>query len=137
VIDSKESFYQALRICVEFNDVVHGWRIKAATNIWNETRASEKIFVSDMLAWLNEVGKPALIEEGRNNKVSFINVALNSMFLMLVSWYDAGNVDLLDIDCAPYHVARNGEHGNFVTSLLINEGMDKGWCKGRRIGEAK
>ena len=62
---------------------------------------------------------------------AFFNFALDGVYYMLVSWYDAENVDLLDIACPPFYRARNGQVENIVTACLINEGMSKGWLNGR------
>lgn len=135
VINSKEEFWEAVALCKEISDVVECYRIKAASRLWNEQKPEGKIFVSDMYRWLEESGKPVALVPQRHNKVSIVNVAYDRMHLMLVSWYDVSNIDLVDVDCAPYYRARNGEVQNFVTSCIINEGWEKGWAKGRKISK--
>ena len=135
VINSKEEFWEAMTLCKELSDVVECYRIKAASRIWNEQKPEGKIFVSDMYRWLEESGKPVVLVPQRHNKVSIVNVAYDRMHLMLVSWYDVSNIDLVDVDCAPYYRARNGEVQNFVTSCLINEGIERGFMKGRKISK--
>lgn len=134
VIDSCEAFLAAIELAKSLSDIVVSFRIKAATNIWNEQKVVEHIFVSDMLRWLESEGKPLiLVTQGRNTKSVFLNVVYDGMFLMLLSWHDITNVDLRDIDCPPYYRARNGEVKNFVTTGLINEGIAKGFLHGNRI----
>lgn len=133
VVDSKESFKDALAFVDEFKDVACGFRIKAASKIWSEQKPEDKIFVSDMLRWMEEAGCEYQILTNLANKTVFLNVLVNGVWLMLVSWNDTANVDLNDIDCAPYYKARNGEVANMVVALLINEGWDKGMCKGRKL----
>jgi organic radical activating enzyme len=133
VINSKDEFWEAMTLCKEISDVVECYRIKAASRIWNEQKPEGKIFVSDMYRWLEESGKPVVLVPQRHNKVSIVNVAYDRMHLMLVSWYDVSNIDLVDVDCAPYYRARNGEVQNFVTAMMINEGLSKGWLKGRPV----
>jgi organic radical activating enzyme len=137
VVDSKERFLMALNLAKEFADVVVSFRIKGATNLWAETRAQQRIFVSDMLRWLEEAGESYQFIMPGHNKPTFVNVLCGGLWLMLVSWYDVTNVDLRDIDCPPYYRARNGEVVNLVTYGLINEGMEKGWLKGQRITPPK
>jgi organic radical activating enzyme len=134
VVKDKESFISAIALAKELSDTVISFRIKAETAIWNQKEiGGEKVFVSDMLNWLEEIGHVRLVVEGRQTKPVYLNVIFNGMHLMLLSWHDVGNVDLREIQCPPYYRARNGEVCNFVTTGLINEGMAKGWLKGRKI----
>lgn len=134
VVRDKDSFLNAIKIAKEHSGTVRSFRIKAETSIWNQSSSgNEKVFVSDMLRWLEELGGVRLVVDGRHNKSVYLNVIFDSMHLMLLSWHDVGNVDLRDISCPPYYRARNGEVCNFVTAALINEGMANGWLKGRRI----
>jgi len=136
VVRNKNEFLDALRICRECRDVVVSFRIKAASNIWNAKVESEKVFVSDMVKWLEELGEVVHVAN-QNRKSCFCNVIYDQMHLMLVSWHDASNVDLVEIDCPPTYKARNGMVANFVTAGLINEGMDKGWLLGEKIPAAQ
>lgn len=134
VVSSRDEFYRALAIAKTMEGVCRSFRIKAASKIWNEQKPGEKIFVSDMWQWLEDTGLEVKLVTQKFNKVSFVNVWYNGLFLMLVSWYDRTNIDLLDVDCSPSYRARNGEIANMVTAMLINEGVDAGWVKGRRVG---
>jgi len=132
VIDDVNQIDGILAFGSKYKSVVEAIRIKAATKLWSEEKPDNKIFVSDML---NHVRKYSPIPMWwRNNKTSFFNFQLDDVFYMLVSWYDVGNVDLIDIDCPPYYRARNGQIENIVTACLINEGMHKGWLAGRKYG---
>lgn len=131
VVDDQKSFFGALALCEQMKDVVKAFRIKAATNLWDESKADKKVFVSDMLKWMEAVGPVIPVTQGIGNKSVFLNVGFNRMHIMLVSWNDVSNVDLLDICCAPWYRARNGEILNFVTASIVNEGISKGWLKGK------
>ena len=133
VINSEEEFHQAVDLAESLSGVVTGFRIKAASKIWNEQKPADKIFVSDMWRWLDTRKHRSFLMEDLGNKVSFVNLSHGSTYLMLVSWHETSNVDLIDINCAPHYRARNGEIANMVTAMLINEGMEKGWMKGRSI----
>jgi organic radical activating enzyme len=135
VVENKDEFWKAVELAKMFKDTVLSFRIKAASLLWNEQRPSNKIFVSDMWNWLEESGKPVRMIPQRHNKVSIVNVLYEGCWLMLVSWYDRTNIDLVDVDCAPWYRARNGQVENFVTACLINEGYEQGWLKGRKIAK--
>jgi organic radical activating enzyme len=135
VVDSQASFLKAVALAKELSDVVMAFRLKAASRIWAEQKPTEKIFVSDMLHWLEGAGMEVrlLTVVGRENKSVFVNTLVEGVNLMLVSWHDVTNVDLHEINCPPFYRARNGEVANFVTAGLINEGMGRGWLKGWRL----
>ena len=135
VINSRDEFLMAVELAKTLKDVVISFRIKAASLLWNEQKPQEKIFVSDMWSWLDRTGKPVQLIPQRHNKVSIVNVAYDGMWIMIVSWYDRTNIDLIDVDCAPWYRARNGEVKNFVVSCLINEGLEESWCKGKKVGK--
>jgi len=116
----------------EYADTTVAYRMRAATNIWNEKGVKDKIFVSDMLKELEKYGMVHPIW-WRNNKTSFFNTLVGGIPFMLISWYDVNNCDILDINCPPLYPARNGTIENAAIASIVNEGMDKGWLNGRRI----
>jgi organic radical activating enzyme/GNAT superfamily N-acetyltransferase len=123
VINEIEQIKDAISLFHQYKDSVNNFRIKVASNLWNERNADNKIFVSDMLKYLNTNYplKPELINS--NQKVSYAQVNHMGLDIKLISWYDAQNVDLWDIDCAPYYKANDGTVNNLVTTGLINEGL--------------
>ena len=140
VIDSEERFGEAMKIAKEISDVVVAYRIKAASVLWNEQKPGKssdgkKIFVSDMVSWLEKLGGKGswVLLPDRHNKSVILNVLWGGMAMMLVSWHDVNNIDLNDVNCAPYYRARNGAILNFVTASLVNEGIAKGYLDGRKM----
>lgn len=133
VIDDVSQIDEIVRIGNTYKHVVEAIRIKAATRLWAEQKPDNKIFVSDMLDYMQKYVPQTMW--WRNNKTSFFNIEIDGMCYMLVSWYDIHNVDLIDIACPPYYRSRSGRIDNIVTACLINEGMSKGWLNGNRIGE--
>ena len=105
-----------------YRDVISALRIRAAENVWNEKGVIGRVFISDMVKRLQGMG-PVSIITALNNKPSYVNVLFEDMHVIFVSGYDKGNVDLNDINCAPWYKAKDGTINNIVTSLLINEGM--------------
>jgi len=137
VVSNREEFNRALQIITENEDIVISARIKAASKIWNEQKPDNKLFVSDMLGWLEEEAKAKEIEIRymleRGNKSVIFNVQYGKQCLMLVSWHDISNIDLIDIACGPFYRARNGEVLNFVHAAMVNEGLANNWLAGQRL----
>lgn len=125
VIDNIFQIETALRIYREYPDVIQEMRIKAASNLWAERKVEEQIFVSDMLNYLAVRGPTTVETENCCNKPSYANVTHDGMNLKLISWYNVRNVDLEDIDCAPWYRARDGQIYNLVTACLVNERLSK------------
>jgi organic radical activating enzyme len=131
VIEDVSEIDNVIDFCNENVDVIPACRIKAATKVWNDHVYGNKIFVSDMLTHMESLG--ANVTWWRNNKVSFVTTELNGIYYMLVSWYDAFNIDVIDINCAPYYQALTGETMNILTAMVINEGVDKGFLNGGQL----
>jgi hypothetical protein len=121
VIDSVDQISDAIALFKEYRTSIYSMRIKAASNLWNESGALNKIFVSDMLAYFCSMG-PTQIMNGAPffNKVSYANIMHDGLLFHLISWYDATNVDLMDIDCPPYHKGKDGKIRNLAASFIMN-----------------
>lgn len=132
VVDKVDQIDNVIDLCDEYRDVICATRIKAATKVWNEQSPNNKIFVSDLYNYITSRWG-AKMTWWRPNKTSFVTTELNGIYHMLVSWYDAGNVDIADIACAPYYQAKTGETLNILTAMLVNEGILKGWLNGEKI----
>ena len=122
VIDDLSQIDEAMRLNKKYSDVICDVRIKAASNLWAENGATNKIFVSDMINYLKSKGK-VFLDTSFFNKLSYANVVVDGLMYRLVSWYDVENVDLNDINCPPYYKAKDGNLYNLVTAALINGGM--------------
>lgn len=124
VVDDLTQIDYYLSIYKEFIDVIGSIRLKAATAVWNTTNITNNIFVSDMIKYLETLGKTDVLTNGYNNKTSFASVNHEGLLLFLVSWYNKFNIDLKDIDCAPYYKAKDGNIYNILTSFVVNEGIE-------------
>ena len=131
VIDDLDQIDGILSYCESNKDAIEAVRIKAATNLWAEQKSAKKIFVSDMVNRMKRHGAEPIW--WRPNKTSFFNMQLGGIYYMLVSWYDAYNVDLFDIACPPFYKAKTGAVENIVTANIINEGIMKGWLDGEKL----
>jgi hypothetical protein len=125
VIDNVGQIESPMAMMKKWCDVIKCMRIKAASNLWAEQRAGNRVFTSDMLKYL--LAKPDfhLRSDLSGNRTSEAYVECHGMLFALVSWYDRFNVDLDDINCGPWYRAKNGEVHDLVYSCLINEGMAK------------
>lgn len=132
VIDDLTQINDIIKFGNKNSDVIESIRIKAATRLWAEQKPEDTIFVSDMLNYISKRYdyKPIW---WRNNKTSFFNLQIGKIFYMLVSWYNVNNIDIVDINCPPYYMAKTGQIENIVTANIINEGLSKGWMNGKEI----
>jgi len=81
-----------------------------------EGKAENKLFVSDVVRYL--FAKDETEFQPVNQKVSYAQLWHDGLDIKVVSWYDVNNIDLWDIDCAPYWKAADGTINNFVTSAV-------------------
>lgn len=127
VIDSINQIDDVLFVYKQFKDVLRSVRIHSSTGIWNDNNPSRKIFVSNMLNYLSTLGELHIVSDDlHHNKVSYANAMLDGEYMIYpVCWYDVNNIDLDDIDCAPFYKANDGTLNNIVTSFIINERMSK------------
>ena len=132
MIDSISEVAEAVELFREYSDVVASMRLKAATNVWSENNVPARIYVSDMIMSLRSFGKVDRIL-GESNQVSFANIHLDGLHIMPVTWYDIHNVDLIDIDCAPWYRSKDGSAYNLLTTFIVNEGINKGYYQGKNI----
>lgn len=127
-IDGMDALENAVHLYKEYHSSIASMRIRAACNLWDEENMKGKIFVSDMINVLSTMGS-MIPAEGEGHKVSYAPVHFDfggcQMNLKLVSWYDAGNVDLWDVDCPPLTTADDGKMYNFAVAAIRNEGMRK------------
>ena len=119
VIDDLKQIDEALVVLEGYQDVICSMRIKAASNLWHEEKAFNKIFTSDMVRSMK--GKGAELDFTYNVKNSYAPMLYKGIRVMLISWYDKYNVDLNDIDCAPWYRAKDGSINNLVTTGILNE----------------
>jgi len=124
VIDELSQIDEALILNKKYLDVICDVRIKAASNLWAETKAINKLFVSDMINYLKTKGK-VFLDSSFFNKISYANIVVDGFIFKLISWYDVNNIDLNDIACPPYYKAKDGNVYNLVTAALVNAGIDK------------
>ena len=134
VVDNFGGIDDAVATTRKYAPAIAATRIKAVSRLWSEQKPeiANKIYTSEMLDHVTDCYDAQPIWWA-NNKPSFFNVLIDGSHYMLVSWYDATNVDLLDINCPPLYRAKNGVAENLVTAAIVNEGMAQGWLNGKRI----
>jgi organic radical activating enzyme/GNAT superfamily N-acetyltransferase len=124
VIDDLKQIDQALELFRVYVGTVDNFRIKIASNLGIENKAENKLFVSDIIRYLMSLEDDTEFQPA-SQKVSYGQVWHDGIDIKIISWYDVNNIDLWDIDCAPYWKANDGTISNFVTSAIINEGIEK------------
>jgi len=123
VIDDLKQIDEAIEIFRAYVGTIDNFRIKVASNLGVEGKADNKLFVSDVIKYLFTLDETEF--QPVNQKVSYAQLWHDGLDIKVVSWYDVNNIDLWDIDCAPYWKANDGTVNNFVTSAIINEGIEK------------
>jgi organic radical activating enzyme len=129
VIDSLDEIAGVIDMFRQYSDTVNSLRLKAASNLWAENRVNDRIYVSDILKELSKIASVQHIK-GEGTKTSFCNVLVDGLHVMPVSWYGVDNIDLTDIDTAPWYRAKDGIPYNLATALVVNGGIDKGFYQG-------
>jgi len=133
LVDDIGQVEHAVKLADRYSDVVQNVRIRAAGNIWAESEDPDRLFVSDIIKELARLGRVELIA-GAKHVTGFANIKFNgNLHLIPAAFPDVFRVDLQEIDCAPWYRAKDGSVNNILTSLLINEGIDKGFYQGRPV----
>jgi hypothetical protein len=120
VIDSLDQIDSAIEFGRKNKGLARTIRIKSASNIWNESGASNKIFNSQIINAFEKRG-PVIVSN--TFKSSYCEFLFDGAMFAAISWHDITNVDLLEINCPPTYRAKTGEVCDFVKAMLINEGM--------------
>ena len=120
VITSLEEIAEVMEFYRANSDVICQVRIKAATNVWGTQHVDNKIFVSDILTELRRLGT-VKIDTEKGNKSTAVNCTVDGLPIMAVSWYDKYNIDLEDINCAPYYRGKDGVVRDFLSASILNE----------------
>lgn len=120
VIDDLSQIDNIMVVLGVYSDVIDSIRIKAATNLGNETKAGKHIFTSEIVSYLKKY-YGAEIDLNYTIKNSYAPMLYQGKRVIAVSWYDKYNVDLNDIDCPPYYKAIDGSVNNLVTTCIKNE----------------
>lgn len=119
---------EVIETAKKWEDVIASVRIRCAAPIGCGVK--EQLFPSDIIKHLNEKGKLELLP----SRMAFIKTRYDNIDLMIIGWYSATNVDLLDMhQSPPFYLTRNGEILTVNHAILINEGIDKGWLRGQRV----
>jgi len=123
VIDNLCQISKAVELFQLYKNQICNFRIKAASNLWSEQNADNKIFTSDMIKYVFALGNTKF--QDSTQKISYAQVWHQGLDIKLISWYNVQNIDLWDIDCAPYYQAKDGNLYNFATAAIINEGIER------------
>jgi organic radical activating enzyme len=138
-IDSLSQVPLVLEQCQEYRDVAAQFRIRAAAPHWRTvSREDDKpLFASDIyhavVTRSVEEQVPIDVRYPADTHPSWFNMYYDKLSLRLIHWPTEHNVDLEHMVGGPYYRARNGQLAHFIHSLLINQGVDRGWMSGRSM----
>jgi hypothetical protein len=122
VIDSLAQIDEAILINQMFRGKVCETRLKIASNV-SETSDGSGLFPSDVYNYLYAKAKTEgvnfEINHEANNKVVYFNMIYDGIKMTVVKWFDRTNVDLVEIDCGPWHRNKNGRFLNMGHSLIL------------------
>lgn len=135
MIDELGNLDEALEFCMKYKGAINSVRLRTPSMIWNEKEQFNQIFVSDMLKYLKDRYEVD-VRWWDNNKSCYFNLDINGIHCILVSWSNVSNIDLVDKAYPPFYMANNGSVEGLLTSLIINEGIDRGWLNGKRLKES-
>jgi len=130
VIDSLHQIDHIIEFARQHRKLAKVIRIKAASNIWDERGAGNTIYISQILKAFRRRGAVIVASDAKSVYVPFL---FDGIEFAAVAWHSIHNVDLLDIACPPTYRAQNGAVNDFVKSMLINEGLAKGFLGGLAI----
>jgi hypothetical protein len=122
VIDSLEQVDEAIELNHRYRGRINSTRIKIATEL-GETPEGSALFTSDVYNYLyakaQAEGVSFDIDHSLSNKMTYFNMVYDDINLAAVRWYSRHNVDLADIDCAPWHRGKDGALRNMAHSLIL------------------
>jgi hypothetical protein len=125
VIDDLSQIPHILTLIDTYSDVIEESRIKAASNLWNETSASpNRIFVSDMVKFMESVD--GHIDTRYNIMPYYAPMLWKGNKLRMIRWHDKYNIDLDHLaNSHPLYRAQDGTVNCISVSCIINEGIER------------
>lgn len=129
VMSSLDQLPEILERAEKTRDCFDYARIHIDTDVWQGT-GGDQIFFSDILEWMK--GRPFEWYPSLSNSV-WICARYNGIKLAFAKWPTRHDIDLPALPRYPSYTARNGEIVHVIHGFIINEAMQRGWCKGRRM----
>lgn len=121
----------------EWRDVVPNWRIRTVCNVWAAQNVQYREFNSDifkqfqMASMRNKVSfNPT--DAGDINNIYAIVAEYDGMNIAFMAAPDLGSIDLGYLARGPFMLANDGEWYSVPHALLINQGLQTGWYRGKR-----
>ena len=132
-LDELPSF---LAIAKEYADCIDFARIHMATDIW-DAQDHRQLFMSDILKYLAGHAKDHGVDFAWNADYStyWMPARFGNVRLTLARWFTRHDIDLGYLPLNPTYRAKNGECTQLIYGFIINEAMQRGWIKGRRMDE--
>lgn len=122
VIDSLDQIDEAISVNRKYKGKICATRIKIASQV-NQTGKGSELFNSDVYNHmaLKAQAEGVLFDINYDdfNKPVYFNIVYDGMNFTTVKWYSKFNVDLNEINCAPWHKNKNGRFLNMGHSLIL------------------
>jgi uncharacterized radical SAM superfamily Fe-S cluster-containing enzyme len=129
----KESLLEAMR----HRGLAAQYRLRTLFNYWRTREFSRQRYPSELYGLVAQTAEEECeelqIDYHADNAHSRANLWYGGERLRLCCCLGADAIDLEQYAYGPYYRARTGRVDNFMTALLLNEGMDKGWISGRKL----
>jgi hypothetical protein len=110
-------------------------RIHVETKFWNSP-TGVTLFMSEILNWFEQYAK----KNGKRfhwypkySKTMWMILSYDGMIFDVCRWDTQHTIDLENCKVRPTHKANNGDLVHLTHAGIINEAMDRGWNRGKRI----
>jgi len=110
-------------------------RIHVETEFW-ESKAGSTIFMSEILKWFSDYAK----QNGKRfhwfpkySKTMWMILSYDGLIFDVCRWDTNKTIDLPNCEVQPTSKAHNGELVHLTHAGMINEAMQRGWNRGKRI----
>lgn len=110
-------------------------RIHVETKFWNSP-TGVTLFMSEILKWFEDYAK----KNGKRfhwfpkySKTMWTILSYDGMIFDVCRWDTQHTIDLPNCEVRPTHKANNGDLVHLTHAGIINEAMDRGWNRGKRI----
>lgn len=135
-----EEVEKVINFMNEWRDVIPNFRVRTVCNVWNANNAKSRGYNSDIykqfqLQAFNNGKEFNLSNIGDVNNIYSINTTYDGMNLSMMAAPDLASIDLGYLGRSPYMLANDVEWYTVPHALIVNDGMSKGWHRGKNLRE--
>jgi uncharacterized radical SAM superfamily Fe-S cluster-containing enzyme len=122
VIDSLDQIDEAIEINRRYAGRICETRLKIVSSV-SQTENGSGLFTSEVYQYLYDKaldeGVSFSINHDACNKVVYFNMIYDGIKMTAVKWFTRQNVDLVEINCGPWHKNKDGRFLNMGHSLIL------------------